>query len=170
MIDAFRRGGPTTSLVGLLVSFGLCLLVAAIGAKASVDAADFYTQLQRPSWAPPAGVFGPVWTVLYILMAVSAWLLWRRCGLSAAAPSLTLFVAQLVPNGLWSWAFFRWHRGLLATADIAILWLLLVVTVWSFLRRHRLAGLMLVPYLVWVTYAAALSYAVWKSNPALLGG
>ena len=83
---------------------------------------------------------------------------------------MALFAAQLTLNGLWSWVFFRWHRGFLATAVIALLWLLLVATVWAFWRQHRLAGLLLVPYLAWVSFATALSYAVWQSNPLLLGG
>lgn len=169
-LKASVRGGPATSLLGLIVSLGVCFLVAAIGAKASINAAGFYMQLQRPSWAPPAWVFGPVWTILYALMAVSAWLVWRRRSVSAVASALALFVAQLVLNGLWSWIFFQWHRGFLATADITLLWFLLLGTVGAFWRQHRLAGLMLVPYLVWVTFAAVLSYVVWKGNPQLLGG
>ena len=139
---------------------------AAVGAVASVDAASFYAQLSKPSWAPPAWVFGPVWTVLYGLMGIAAWLVWRSPGPKRAA--LTLFGAQLVANALWSWLFFGWHRGALAAVEILVLLGLIVAMIVAFWRMSRVAALLMVPYLLWVGFASLLTWAVWRSNPTLL--
>jgi tryptophan-rich sensory protein len=159
----------TRSALGLLGWFALCFAAAAIGAAASVRAADFYAQLARPDWAPPASVFGPVWTALYALMAIAAWLAWRKGGYATARAGLCLFVAQLVFNTWWSWFFFAWHLGALALADIVLLWVLVAATIVAFWRIRPLAGVLMLPYLAWVGYAAALNFAVWRMNPALLG-
>lgn len=153
---------PWAGLAGWLL---LCFAVAVLGAVASSAAPAFYAQLDRPGWAPPASVFGPVWTVLYALMAVAAWQVWRLRGWVAP---LGLFVAQLVANGLWSWLFFGWRLGGPAFADIVLLWVLLAATLAGFWRIRRSAGLLLLPYLAWVTFAAALNWAVWQRNPGLL--
>lgn len=142
---------------------------AGIGAAASMDAGPFYLQLIRPEWAPPASVFGPVWTVLYTLMAIAAWLVWRMGGFRAATTALTLFLVQLAANALWSWLFFAWHRGALAFAEILVLWVLILATLVAFWRIRPLAGALLLPYLIWVTFAAALNYALWQRNLQLLG-
>ena len=139
---------------------------AAVGAVASVDAASFYAQLSKPFWAPPAWVFGPVWTVLYGLMGIAAWLVWRSPGPKRAA--LTLFGAQLVANALWSWLFFGWHRGALAAVEILVLLGLIVAMIVAFWRMSRVAALLMVPYLLWVGFASLLTWAVWRSNPTLL--
>lgn len=149
----------------LIVSF----IAAAIGGAASIKAGTFYTQLARPDWAPPPSVFGPVWTVLYALMGIAAWQVWRVGGFRAAGFALTLFLLQLALNALWTWLFFGWHRGALAFADILLLWTLIVGTLIAFWRISPLAGALLVPYLLWVSFASALSYAVWQLNPRVLG-
>src|SRR5262245_55373756 len=95
--------------VGLLGWLLLSFAAAALGAVASVEAAAFYEQLARPSWAPPPWLFGPVWTILYVLMGVAAWLVWRAHGFEEGKVALTLFVVQLGANALWSWLFFAWH-------------------------------------------------------------
>ncbi|WJI15073.1 tryptophan-rich sensory protein [Pseudoxanthomonas winnipegensis] len=153
-------------LVGWLL---LVLVAGAIGAAASVQAATFYATLALPSWAPPAAVFGPVWSVLYVLMGIAAWLVWRRGGWAAQRRALTVFVAQLALNALWSWLFFGWHLGAAAMLDIVVLWVLIVVTVAMFWRVRPLAGALLLPYLAWVSFASALNYAVWHLNPQALG-
>lgn len=142
---------------------------AGIGAAASMDAGPFYLQLIRPEWAPPASVFGPVWTVLYTLMAIAAWLVWRMGGFRAAPTALTLFLVQLAANALWSWLFFAWHRGAVAFAEILVLWALILATLVAFWRIRPLAGALLLPYLIWVTFAAALNYSLWQRNLQLLG-
>lgn len=155
--------------IGLAPWLALSFVAAAIGAAASVRAGAFYAQLLRPDWAPPASVFGPVWTILYALMGIAAWLVWRSAGLRSARFALGLFIAQLAANALWSWLFFAWHLGALAMADIILLWLLLVATIIAFWRIRPLAGALLIPYLLWVSFAAALNLAVWQMNPQLLG-
>jgi tryptophan-rich sensory protein len=149
----------------LIVSF----IAAAVGGAASIQAGPFYTQLARPDWAPPPTIFGPVWTVLYILMGIAAWLVWRVNGATAARSALTLFIVQLAFNALWSWLFFAWHQGAMAFADILLLWALIVATMIAFWRISRVAALLLLPYLLWVSFAAALNYSVWQLNPQVLG-
>jgi len=153
--------------LGLLAWLATVFVVAAIGAIASADAAAFYRQLVRPSWAPPSSAFGPVWSVLYLLMGVSAWLVWRERGEQAVALPLGLFIAQLVANALWSWLFFAWRLGLPSFADVLLLLMLIVLTVMAFFRVSRLAAWLLLPYLAWVCLASALTWSVWQRNPAL---
>ena len=156
-------------IAGLLVWLTVSFVAAAIGAVASIHAGPFYTQLIRPEWAPPPTIFGPVWTVLYALMGIAAWLVWRVGGVRTAKFALALFLVQLAFNALWSWLFFAWHRGALAFADILLLWALIVATLISFWRIRPLAGALLVPYLLWVSFASALNYSVWQLNPQVLG-
>lgn len=163
------RSGRIGGLVGwLLVSFA----AAAVGAVASAKAGAFYGQLARPGWAPPAWLFGPVWTVLYLMMGIAAWLAWwerRQGGARGLGGALSLFLIQLAANALWTWLFFAWRRGALASAEIVVLWILIAATIVAFWRIRPLAGVLLVPYLLWVSYATALTLAVWRMNPRVLG-
>lgn len=147
----------------------LAFAAAAVGALASANAGDFYRELVRPSWAPPGWLFGPVWSVLYALMGVAAWLVWRARGFGGARNALLLFVVQLAANALWTWLFFAWRQGGLAFAEILLLLALILATVVSFWRVNRLAAVLLLPYLLWVSFASALSLSIWRLNPALLG-
>jgi benzodiazapine receptor len=166
-----RAGGgvPRHPLIGLLGWLALCVAIGALGAIASADAPTFYAQLNRPAWAPPPGVFGPVWTVLYLMMGTAAWFVWRTHGFRGARVALGLFVVQLGVNALWSWLFFAWHLGAGALIDVTLLWLLIAATMVTFWRLHRGAALLLVPYLLWVSFASALNWALWRANPMLLG-
>lgn len=159
-------GRQAAGLVGWLV---VCFSASAVGALASVQARSFYADLQQPAWAPPGWVFGPVWTVLYALMGVAAWLVWRSGGFRSNRPALLLFLVQLAVNAVWSWLFFAWRLGGLAFLDILALAALIVATLVAFWRARPLAGALLVPYLLWVAFAAALNLAIWRLNPALLG-
>ena len=145
------------------------LATGGIGAIASVGAASFYNQLTQPAWAPPAWLFGPVWSVLYMLMGIAAWLVWRKHGFRGAASALAIFVAQLFANALWTWLFFAWRLGAVALAEIVILWLLIAGTIALFWRLQRTAAMLLLPYLAWVSFATALSFSLWRLNPDLLG-
>lgn len=156
-------------IMGLLGWLAICFFASGVGVMASLRAATFYGQLVQPSWAPPPSVFGPVWTLLYALMGIAAWLAWRTDGFRAIRGALTLFLVQLAVNTLWSWLFFAWHQGALAFADIVLLWLLIVATLVSFWRARPLAGALLIPYLLWVSFAAALNFSVWRLNPQVLG-
>jgi tryptophan-rich sensory protein len=159
---------PTLALAACL---GATFAAAAIGGLASVRSASFYSELARPAWAPPAGVFGPVWIVLYLTMAFAAWFAWLarlRHGRGDARLAAALFLAQLVANALWTWLFFAWRLGLWAFVEILVLWGLIAATAFVFWRLRRLAGLLLLPYLAWVSFAAALTFAIWRLNPHLL--
>ena len=158
----------TKQIVGLVAWLAVSFITAAIGGAASIQAGPFYTQLVRPEWAPPSSIFGPVWTVLYVLMGIAAWLVWRAADFRKVQRPITLFLVQLALNALWSWLFFGWHQGAWAFADILLLWALIVATLIAFWRLSRLAGALLLPYLLWVSFASALNYSVWQLNPQVL--
>jgi tryptophan-rich sensory protein len=155
--------------LGLAAWLAVTFLAGATGALASVRAAAFYGQLVQPSWAPPAWLFGPVWSALYVMMGIAAWLVWRAHGWPGAATALRLFVAQLIANALWTWVFFDWRLGALAMAEIAVLWALIAGAIVAFWRLHRVAALMLLPYLGWVSFASALTFSLWRGNLGVLG-
>ncbi|MEO7040693.1 MAG: TspO/MBR family protein [Gemmatimonadaceae bacterium] len=160
------RAGSIKGFVSWLI---VTFIAAAVGGIASVNSPAFYLQLSKPTWAPPASLFGPVWTVLYLLMAIAAWMVWKeRASLTNTRVPLTLYVVQLVLNSLWTWLFFAWKQGALACADIVVLWILLLATIIGFWRVRPLAGALMVPYIAWVSFATALSFAVWQLNPGLL--
>ena len=162
-----RRSAPAQA-IGLLGWVAITFAAAAAGAIASIDAGSFYEQLARPAWAPPGWLFGPVWSALYLLMSVAAWLVWREQGAKGLPVALALFLIQLGANALWSWLFFAWRYGALAFAEVLVLLALIVATLVSFWRIRRSAGLLLVPYLAWVCFASVLTWAVWQRNPTLL--
>jgi len=155
-------------VAGLLGWLLLSFAAAAIGAVASSEAGAFYGQLVRPSWAPPGWLFAPVWTVLYFLMGTAAWLVWRGHGFNGARTALALFIIQLGANALWTWVFFVWHQGALAFAEILLLWCLIAATIASFWRLSVVSAALLLPYLAWVSFASALTFATWRLNPDLL--
>lgn len=155
----------TTGFLGWLI---FVFLAAAVGGLASINAPEFFTELQRPSWAPPPWLFGPAWTFLYTLMGIAAWLVWRASGFAGAGRALGLFVVQLGVNALWTWLFFAWRLGAIATGEIFLLWFMIAATMLLFYRHSKVAALLLLPYLLWVTFAAALSFTVWQMNPDML--
>lgn len=165
---AMHSRSTTRQFAGLVAWLALAFAAAAVGAVASVQAASFYSQLARPSWAPPPSVFGPVWSVLYALMGIAAWLVWRHPKEERHALPITLFVAQLAVNALWSWLFFAWHLGAGAFVDVLVLLALIAATIISFWRVRPLAGILLLPYFAWVSFASALTWSVWQSNPGVL--
>ena len=152
-------------MIALIVWLVVSLAAGGVGALATRNAREFYASLAKPAWAPPGWLFGPVWTVLYVLMGVAAWLVWRSAGWGGASGALSLFLVQLVCNAAWSWIFFAWRSGALAFADIVLLLVLIVATMLAFARVHGLAALLLLPYLAWVVFATALTFAIWRGNP-----
>jgi benzodiazapine receptor len=162
-----QRSTPAQA-IGLLAWLAVVFAAAGVGAVASVDAGSFYGQLAKPAWAPPASVFGPVWSALYLLMGIAAWLVWRERGAKGLAVALGLFLVQLAANALWSWLFFAWRNGAAAFAGVLVLLVLVVATLVAFWRIRRAAGLLLVPYLAWVSFASVLTWTVWRGNPELL--
>ncbi len=151
---------------GLLVWLVVCLAAETAGALLTAPGirSGWYANLAKPPWTPPHWVFGPVWTLLFIAMAFAAWLVWegeegfRRHG------RLWLFGAQLAANVMWSALFFTFGDTGAALADIALLWILVVAATVAFWRVHRTAGLLMVPYLGWLTFAAVLNFSIWKLN------
>lgn len=133
---------------------------AAFGAQ--FPSREWYDSLEKPGWAPPAEVFGPVWTLLYALMGVAAWLVWRPRGVSGAPLALGLFIPQLALNGAWTWIFFGLQEPGWAFMELAVLWVFIAATMAAFWRERIIAGVLLVPYFCWVTYAAALNASVWR--------
>jgi len=158
----------TSQSFGLIGWVSVTAAAATLGGIASTRDVSFYATLVRPAWAPPAWLFGPAWTVLYVLMATSAWLVWRRFGFRDAGNALKLFVVQLALNALWTWLFFAWRQGGLALAELIVLWVMIVITIAMFWKLHRIAGVLLVPYLCWVSFAGVLNYTLWRQNPAIL--
>jgi tryptophan-rich sensory protein len=141
----------------------LCLAAGGLGGFASSSAIDgWYRTIAKPSWNPPDWVFGPVWTALYIMMAVAAWLVWRTG--DRVRPALTLFFIQLALNFAWTWLFFNMQSPGLALIEVALLWAGVFLTMLAFFGRHKTAGWLFVPYLAWVSFAAVLNAAIWMLN------
>ena len=156
------RARQAAWLLGLIA---ICFAVAGAGAAiTSVSVRQWYQTLNKPSWTPPDWLFGPVWTVLYFLMALSAWLVWRTGGWRASRGSLALFGLQLILNIGWSAIFFGMRSPGLAFGEILILWLAIAATAVSFWGRSTPAALMFTPYLAWTTFAAVLNFAIWRMN------
>ena len=155
------------SLLSLVGWVALVAGAATLGALASREAASFYAQLTLPAWAPPAKLFGPVWSALYLLMAVAVWRV--DTSPSRTRGAAVLFAVQLAVNALWSWLFFHWHAGAAALVDIVVLDALVVATCMRFARSDRFAAVLFAPYLAWIAFATVLNVAVWRANPALLG-
>jgi benzodiazapine receptor len=154
---------PGIGLAGFLL---LCYAVAAVGALSTIAAIPtWYAALNKPSFNPPNWIFGPVWTLLYTLMAVAAWMVWRRPSTSSARlDALMVFALQLTLNFLWTPIFFHFHLLLTSVVVIALLWLAIVATILMFWRVSRIAAALLLPYLVWVSFATALNVAILQLN------
>lgn len=145
-----------------LAAFGAAVFVAAaIGGLGVANTSAEYNGLEQPAWAPPSWLFGPVWTVLYVMIALSGWLAWQRAGFTWP---LWLFSAQLVVNAIWTPLFFGAGEYGLAFADIVVMWLLIGATVIAFWRVRRAAALLLLPYWAWVTFASMLNLTIWQLN------
>ena len=151
------------SLIVLAAFIALCLGGGSlIGFSTMPETAGWFGTVVKPRFNPPSWVFGPVWSVLYILMAVAAWLVWRNGGLAQWA--MVLFAVQLLFNFAWSLIFFRAHQIGWALVDITALWLALAATIFSFAQNTALAAWLLAPYLAWVSFAAVLNAAIWRLN------
>ncbi|OOC53296.1 MULTISPECIES: TspO/MBR family protein [Nocardiopsis] len=162
--DTPNAPSAPASLLGLAAFVGAVAAAALVGVLSSADTAADYTALRQPPWAPPPWLFGPVWTALYAMIAVSGWLVWRRYGWRGARVELSLFTAQLLLNAAWTPLFFALGLRGAALVDICLLAVVLAATVVLFARRSRWAAALLVPYWAWVVFAAALNYSVWRLN------
>ena len=159
------RKGWLSDLLALGICGVACFSAAGLGSLWTFPSLDnWYAELNKPSWNPPNFVFGPVWTMLYALMALAVWLVWRQRERSVIGWPLTLFGGQLILNAAWSGIFFALHQPGLAFVEILLLWLMILATAVSFWRVHRVASLLLVPYLAWVAFAAVLNGTIWRLN------
>jgi len=147
----------------LFICIVVCLAAAGLGSFFTTPALrPWYARLNKPRWTPPNRLFGPVWTLLFLAMAVAAWLVWSKLGLTAA--SLRLFMLQLFLNVGWSALFFRLKSPRWAFCEIVILWIAILATLIGSWSAMPAAGWLLLPYLIWVSYAAALNFSVWRRN------
>ena len=151
--------------MGLGIWMGVCFGAASLGSAITTPVVPTrYAGLVKPSWTPPNWVFGPVWSALYLMMAVAVWLIWRWGGSAKAAIPLTLFLVQLALNAPWSILFFGLRLPGLAFAEIVLLWFAILVTLVMFWQLNPIAGFLLVPYILWTTFAGALNLALWQLN------
>jgi benzodiazapine receptor len=153
--------------LGLVALIVLCLSAGFIGAIATRHSVrTWYPTLRKPKGTPPSWVFAPVWTTLYIVMAIAAWLVWREVGWEIGKHALIMFLGQLALNVAWSGIFFGGRQPGLAMGEIIILWLAILCTGLMFHYLLPLAGMLMLPYLMWVTYATYLNFGIWRLNPA----
>lgn len=151
--------------IGLVFFIVLCLAAGGLGAMATTPEIDgWYRTLDKPAWNPPDAVFGPVWTTLFIMMAIAAWLVWKPAGFQAAKVPLACFLVQLLLNVAWSWIFFYWHQPGWAFVEILLLWMAILATTLTFFKVSRVAGALMVPYLAWVSFASVLNFVIWQLN------
>jgi tryptophan-rich sensory protein len=150
------------SILGLIGWLLLCFSASAMGVLFMPG--EWYSALNKPAWNPPGWIFGPVWTALYAMMAVAAWLVWRRGGFAVQRRPLGLFLAQLALNALWTPLFFGLRQPGVAFAEIILLWLGILATLLAFRSVSRTATWLLVPYLAWVSFATALNGTLWMLN------
>jgi tryptophan-rich sensory protein len=152
--------------IALVIWFVVCFAVAGLGGRWTADEVKgWYRTLTRPRIAPPSWVFGPVWTLLYALMATAAWLVWLAPPSSARSVALVLFLVQLALNLAWSWIFFRKHRMGAALAEVVLLWVSIGAVTLVFRQVAPLAAGLMAPYWAWVSFATLLNAAYWRSNP-----
>ena len=160
-----------SSAIALAGFLAACFVVAAVSSAFTVAAIpNWYAALNKPSFNPPNGVFAPVWTLLYALMAIAAWLVWKQPAgspekVALRTASLRIFWLQLFLNFAWSWIFFREHRLTGALLEIVVLWLAIVMATLLFMRVTRLAAWLMLPYVAWVAFAAVLNFEIWRLNP-----
>jgi translocator protein len=151
------------TIVGLFGWLLLCFAASAVGALFMPG--EWYAALNKPDWNPPGWIFGPVWTMLYVMMAVAAWLVWQRGGFAVQRRPLGLFLVQLALNMLWTLLFFGLRQPGVAFAEILLLWLVILATLLAFRSVSRAAAWLLAPYLAWVSFAAVLNGVIWRLNP-----
>ncbi len=161
------KSRSTLVKIYMLILFILnCLGVGWAGSQVSPGngSSQWYEQLNKPDWNPPGWLFGPVWTTLYIIMAIAAWRIWKKSGFSDGVTELSVFTLQLILNGLWSFLFFGLQNPGLAFIEIIMLLGTIIFTTWLFFQKDRIAGWLMVPYILWVSFAAVLNRTIWLMN------
>lgn len=154
-----------THAPGWLVWLGFVVLCVGVGFLSSLGGRmELYQEIVRPSWSPPAAVFGPVWTALYVLMGTATFLIWRRTSGERRRLALGVFAVQLAFNAAWTPVFFGLESFFAALVVIVGVWASVLAMMVVYMRRDRLAGAMIVPLLLWVSFATALNAAIWWLN------
>ena len=155
--------------IGWCAFVAICFLAAGIGSWfTTASVTSWYPTLTKPAGTPPAWVFAPVWSMLYVLMATAAWLIWKQRSAADVTMALGLFVTQLALNATWSFVFFGLRRPGLALLELLVLLAALVATVATFAPLSRLACWLMVPYVAWVSYATYLNFGIWRLNRGAL--
>ena len=151
-----------SKMLGLIISILICLGVGFLSGQFRPD--EWYQALAKPTWTPPDWLFPVVWTLLYIMMGIAAWLIWQQNGFKAAMLPLLVFIFQLLLNGLWTLFFFGFKMPGLAFADILFLWIVILLTIILFWLKRPLPSFLLLPYFLWVSFASALNLSIWRMN------
>jgi tryptophan-rich sensory protein len=152
-------------VIGLAAWIGVCFLAAAVGSLATTSSVNgWFATINKPTWNPPNWIFGPVWTTLFLMMGVAAWLVWKKSGFKNAKFELGWFLFHLLLNVLWSVLFFGMQQMGMACIEIVVLWLSIAATIFLFHRHSKMAAGLLVPYLMWVSFATFLNYTIWRLN------
>jgi len=155
----------STRLFNILgLAFWVVLTFGIAAFASQFESGEWYASIAKPSWTPPGWLFGPVWGLLYFSMSFAAWLVWIQRSRTPVVIPLFLYLTQLAINGFWSWLFFGHQLIGLALLDIIILVLLITVTLTLFMKVNRTAGLLFIPYLMWVCFATALNFQIWRLN------
>ncbi len=156
---------PKQRFLGVLIAVLVTLCAGLVGNLLGADAiATWYASLEKPSWNPPNWIFGPVWTILYVLMGIAAYLVWEKTKDSSRRAALVVYGVQLFLNALWSIIFFTFKQPAIAFGEIVIMWITILATIILFWRIRPLAAALLLPYIAWVTFASVLNFAVWQLN------
>ena len=159
------RGNARSRSGYLLALITLCLIVGGLAGLVTMPSVKgWYQTLVHPSFTPPDAVFGPVWMVLYVMMAVAAWRAWGCDEYQWGSTTIRLFIIQLAFNFAWSFIFFGWHYLGVAAVEIVVLETVVIITTWTFLSRDRIAALLMLPYIGWVGFAAVLNIGFWNLN------
>ena len=140
----------------------VCSLAGIFGAQ--FEPGTWYELLEKPNWTPPNIVFPIVWPILYVMMGIAAWMMWKIDEVSISGTEFRWFFVQLILNALWSWVFFGMHLISTGLAEILLLWVAVAFCVMLFWRRNKIAGALLIPYWLWISYASALNFAIWQLN------
>lgn len=155
-----------SNIYKLIIAIAIPLLVGGIsGFFTASSVGGWYQTINKPSWNPPNWIFGPVWTTLYVMMGIALFLVWKQQGSSSQKnTAIILFAVQLAFNFCWSLIFFKWHQPGWALAEIIVMWLLILLTIFAFAKVNTVAAWLLVPYISWVSFATLLNYTIWKLN------
>ncbi|MGI9470520.1 MAG: TspO/MBR family protein [Rubripirellula sp.] len=165
MNDVHPPKSVSIQAIGLATSILICFGAAGVGGLVTATGLEsWYSELNKPSWNPPNWLFGPVWSLLYLMMAIAAWCVWRSSRWPEHRMALTLFAVQLALNSLWSLLFFGMRQPGWAAMEIVLLWIAILATLLAFWKHSKVASGLLVPYLFWVTFATVLNVTIWRLN------